>query len=101
MKLAKYPKYISAKQYKNIDGSISYGIPMDLFEKETEYSFQIKKDKLNRDLYYNQVLYIRQNTTICNVCGNRRWKKDIKKNQNSYNFHPTNKCLFCKESKDE
>jgi hypothetical protein len=97
MKLAKYEKPIFAQKYEMIDGSISYGIYRDLFEKDTDYSFQIKKDKVQRNLYYNEVLYIRQNSTICSVCGKRRWKKDIKLIINPTSFEPIRRCSFCKK----
>ena len=95
MKIPKCPKIISSKIHKNIDGSISYGIQKGFLEKETDFSFQVKKDKLQKDLYYNEVLYIRQNSTICSFCGKRRWKKDIKKIISPYEFGVKNKCKFC------
>jgi hypothetical protein len=95
MKLAKYYKPIFAEHHTSIDGTESYGLKRDLFEKETDYTFQLKKDKLRRDLYYNQVLYIRRNTTICSECGKRRWRKDIKIYHSPYQIEPIRKCRFC------
>ena len=70
MKLAKWPKIINAKFYKN-------------------------EDKLRRDLYYNDVISIRRTTLVCTRCKKRKWKEDIVIIQSLYKLHPEYICKNC------